>query len=557
LAFGTAIHNVDEASPTLINCTLNRNYTFREGAAIYNRDEAEPRLWNCILWDNIPGEIVLYGNAELDASSCNIKGGWPGPGNIDVDPLFVDANGPDAMPTTDDLRLSFGSPCIDTGDNSVIPSTVHTDPDGTSRIVNGVVDMGAYEFHLLIVDDNAPDDPAPGDPRVGDPNENGSEAHPFDSIQQALDAAGDGYTVRVRRGRYAEPDNADEFNFLDKNVILTSSNPTDWDVVNDTIIDGYVQFGGSEDPNCHLTGFRIHNIYLGAIYGNRTHATISHCNISGNGPCGAIAIRDCDGIISNCLITDNTTFARCGVYPVVFGCNGVIRNCTIANNDSGISVGTATIENCIIYNNMQSQLAVTDGENLNISYSNVQGGLEGIVGEGHVKWGPGNIDTDPCFVRSGYWIMGEETLIEGDYHLMSEGWRWNTENRSWTFDRVTSRCIDAGNPGWPLGNEPTWIPRDPDNEWGVNRRINMGAFAENGQASMPPHGWMYPADMDSNGRVDFVDLARMANAWQIQTNRHPSDLNRNGSVNLFDFAVFAEDWHHLTFWFMQNRLKVH
>ncbi|MHC4498149.1 MAG: right-handed parallel beta-helix repeat-containing protein, partial [Planctomycetota bacterium] len=142
----------------------------------------------------------------------------------------------------------------------------------------------------------------------------------------------------------------------------------------------------------------------GAIYGgNHTHATISHCNISGNGPCGAIVIKDCDGIISNCLITDNNTFFRCGVFPVVFGCNGLIKNCTIANNISGVSVGTATIENCIIYNNTGSQLAVTNGNTVDISYCNVQDGLADIAGNGHVNWGPGNIDTDPCFVRLGYW----------------------------------------------------------------------------------------------------------------------------------------------------------
>jgi hypothetical protein len=58
---------------------------------------------------------------------------------ITSDPLFVDAeNG--------DYHLQSGSPCIDVGDNSLVPAGTSTDLDGNPRIQNGTVDMGAYEF---------------------------------------------------------------------------------------------------------------------------------------------------------------------------------------------------------------------------------------------------------------------------------------------------------------------------------------------------------------------------------------------------------------------------
>jgi hypothetical protein len=51
--------------------------------------------------------------------------------------MFVDAAG-------GNFRLRAGSPCIDRGDNAVVAAGA-VDLDGNPRIVNGWVDMGAYE----------------------------------------------------------------------------------------------------------------------------------------------------------------------------------------------------------------------------------------------------------------------------------------------------------------------------------------------------------------------------------------------------------------------------
>ncbi|MHC4572680.1 MAG: right-handed parallel beta-helix repeat-containing protein, partial [Planctomycetota bacterium] len=399
-------------------------------------------------------------------------------------------------------------------------------------------------------------DPPPGDPR-------GTEAHPFDDIQEAIDVARDGYTILVRPGQYLEPDPLDPQGliFSGGNIRLTSIDPTDSNVVKNTVIRGFVQFDGTEDPNCTLRGFTIRNVAHGRIYGNHTHATISHCIISGNAPCWATVIENCHGTISNCVITDNFTIYLCGVEPVVLDCHGLIKNCTIANNASEIGVfagGTTTLENCIIYYNgdqveLEPQIRVGSDATLNISYCDLQGHLIGISGEGSatIDIGPGIIDVDPCFVRPGSWDFNAvpDGLVEGDYHLKSAGWRWDPNETYWTYDDVTSRCIDAGNPGAPLGNELMKVlPDDPNNDFGVNLRINMGAYGGTAEASMALPGSVLLADLNNDGIVDTPDLGWQLADWLKSESEQPGDLNRDGFVDMLDYAMLAEAWMWSTDW---------
>ena len=79
--------------------------------------------------------------------------GWtgsvPGLGNVGVDPLFVDADGPDDVPGTqdDDFHLSADSLLIDAGDPNP-PLLPPYDFELHTRILCGVVDMGVYEFGI-------------------------------------------------------------------------------------------------------------------------------------------------------------------------------------------------------------------------------------------------------------------------------------------------------------------------------------------------------------------------------------------------------------------------
>ncbi len=105
---------------------------------------------NCILSN---GGDELWNNDEsvITINNSNIQGGFPGIGNIDADPMFVD-------PLNGDLRLQAGSPAIDAGHNWAIAVLADTDLDGNPRFaadkidfdpgcgIPVVVDMGAYEY---------------------------------------------------------------------------------------------------------------------------------------------------------------------------------------------------------------------------------------------------------------------------------------------------------------------------------------------------------------------------------------------------------------------------
>ncbi len=147
---GGAVYSGLSSAPVLVDCTISGNSAGNAGGGMYNLG-GSPTVTNCVLWGNSPTEIADVGNSITTMRYTDIQGGWPGIGNIDADPLFVD-------PDNGDYHLSPGSPCIDAGDNTAVPKDIVTDLDGNPRFVddpctddtgNGnqpIVDMGAYEF---------------------------------------------------------------------------------------------------------------------------------------------------------------------------------------------------------------------------------------------------------------------------------------------------------------------------------------------------------------------------------------------------------------------------
>jgi hypothetical protein len=141
---GGGMYNND-SSPSLTNCTFSSN-TAAYGGGMCNY-RSSPTVNNCILWDS-DSEIYNVISTPL-ISYSDVRRGYVGEGNIDADPLFVD-------PAAGDFHLSPGSPCLDAGDNALVPDWLTTDFEGDPRIAArgnnianiAIVDMGADENYL-------------------------------------------------------------------------------------------------------------------------------------------------------------------------------------------------------------------------------------------------------------------------------------------------------------------------------------------------------------------------------------------------------------------------
>ena len=284
--------------------------------------------------------------------------------------------------------------------------------------------------------------------------------------------------------------------------------------------------GGGKISNCTITGNSAEN--GGAMFWcNR----LSNCLISSNSAvkCGGALYNDSSQTISNCIITNNLAEDGGAIYNTATSSKPNIINCTISYNTAsseggGIHCrkGNPTVTNCILWGNSDgtgtgeaAQIHIYSGTPV-LNYSCIQG-WTGSLDE------MGNIDDDPCFADP----------CNDDYHLQSQAGRWNPNSQSWVTDASTSPCIDAGNPGCPLGDEPN----DTNNV-----RINMGAYGGTAEASKTPANWRSIADLTNDGAVDINDLGVFVKYWLDTGECIPSDLNRNQSVNFVDYAVFARQW---------------
>ena len=213
-------------------------------------------------------------------------------------------------------------------DTLLLPSTEYTyrvkarDMSELQNETDWSVPASATTFSRAVyVDDDALFDPGPGDPDISDPYEDGSMEHPFDAIQEAIDAAMPGDTVIVLDGTYTGTGNHD-ISFLGKPITIRSQNGPD-----NCIIDaqggnvGGFNFTHGEGADSVVDGVKIINIHFSVPSGAAIHS-------DGSSP-----------TIKNCIIRDNILGEGGAVYCSSYS-NPTIIDCTIRHNNAhGIWIG--------------------------------------------------------------------------------------------------------------------------------------------------------------------------------------------------------------------------
>lgn len=324
--------------------------------------------------------------------------------------------------------------------------------------------------------------------------ENVTTGQRYDYLQHAISDADSGSEIVVPAGVYQE-----QIDFVGRAVTVRSTDPADPAVVAATVLqsDGHVvTFAEEETAETVLDGLTITGGNRG-IYFSGASPTVRRCTVTNNERSGMLLVNRSRPLLAQCDIVAN---AGPGIEMWIPTDRRTVRhslptlqNCLIAGNSgSGILSGQAQINNCTIVENFGAGILSVAPEIANsivrdndragagvqigderavVTYSNIEG-----------NWpGTDNLDVDPAFVTAGQWT--EDGWVAGDYHLQSQGYRWDSQTGQWVSDAVTSPCIDVGDPAAALLDEATTMAGDPAV---INERINLGAYGGTTQASLAP-----------------------------------------------------------------------
>lgn len=242
-------------------------------------------------------------------------------------------------------------------------------------------------------------------------------------------------------------------------------------------------------------------------------------------------------ISENRIMANNGSGVACGLDASLIG-NTIVGNrgfailaegnrmcvmdaITGAELQCAVDIPSVSVADTIAWGNHGGSLYVGNYSNVQISHSDIQGGAANVTlyadGDPNCTliWGSGNIDCDPCFAGPGYWDpngsredANDDFWVDGDYHLKSQGGRWDANSGAWLIDDITSPCIDAGDVMSPIGREP--FPN--------GGKVNMGAYGGTAEASKsyfgrPPCQTIVAGDINGDCEVKFEDFQLMALHW--------------------------------------------
>ncbi len=199
-------------------------------------------------------------------------------------------------------------------------------------------------------------------------SEDGSWEHPFDTIQEAVDAAMDGAEIILAPGLYTGQGNRD-IRFHGKGVTVRSADPSDPEIVSETVIDcggtdaephRAFAFVENEDAFAVIDGLTIEGGYApietfgntqesvgGAVLCDNADPTIRrcvirHCLAADYG--GAVFSRRSSPAILDCEIRENVSYREGGGIHLEGSCGVRIERCAISYNLAGVLGGGVAME---------------------------------------------------------------------------------------------------------------------------------------------------------------------------------------------------------------------
>ena len=435
---GGGLYNVGSYALTLTNCTVSGNSATQNGGGLYNISPYALTLTNCTVSGNSAtngggidnasgtftiGNSIVAGNmattsgpdgygtfasqgnnliGETDSSS-----GWVGSdltGTIaqPLNPLLTPLayyGGP-----TETMALLTGSPAIGAGNIALIPEGITTDQRGFTRVVNGNVDIGAFEVQSdpLLVNTTVDGYAVP----LGELDLRGAvelaNVQPGDNtVTFDPTVFSSAQTITLTSGQLELSKTSGTETITGPAAGLTISGgglsrvfQVDSGVT--ASLSGLVVTGGSTAENG------------GGLYNDRGTTTLADVTISDNSASGSGGgLYNLGGTTTLAAVTISGNSATDGGGLANAGGTTTLTNCTVsgnsANNGGGLynnDSGMTTLADCTISGNSASN----DGGGIDNASGTVTPGNTIVAGNTAVTSGP---DASGTFASQGNNLIGE------------------------------------------------------------------------------------------------------------------------------------------------------
>ena len=407
-------------------------------------------------------------------------------------------------------------------------------------------------------------------PNGSDQSGNGTSAHPFCTIQKAINTTHNPGTVMVLPGIYTGPGNRD-LDFMGKNITVRSSSGPEHCIID---------CGGTEQD--HHRGFYIHNGEIaqaiiegftitggyantgaGILCAGNSAPTIRNCIITGNTSQYSGAGIRCNFSspdVSYCTITKNTALMTGGGIFCYNGSQPKFANCSITDNSAngcggGVYAYTDSIvemTNCVIANNNSNSCGggVYCAEQSQMTLTNCTIVSNAANIGGAIRCYDADVKVTSCIIwqnisresSSPVDNFGSEPLFRccDIESCQGSGPLWNSvigTDGGGNLDMLpqfveliedandyhlldNSPCIDGGDPNVPC-TEP-----QPNGSL-----VNMGAYGNTPQAALT-------VDSDSDGLLNPFEARWGLNCYSVDSDGDGltdyQEVTLTGPVNLYD-----------------------